>query len=176
MVEVRTRLVPDLIGDAGLCDAVAECWLDVSNAGGAVGFPFPPVLPDQARKATQRLAQDVAAGRLVVFVAELEEVLVGWVALRLNSSSHTRHWGSVQRLQSRPECRHVGVGRQLMDTLAEHARSIGLEHLHLVLRGGQNLEAFYTLLGWSEVGRHRAALRFSDGVCDEVAMLLELSN
>ena len=34
---------------------LAACWLEVSNAGGAVGFPFIPVTLDEVAAATERL-------------------------------------------------------------------------------------------------------------------------
>ena len=50
---------PEDVGPA-LRDALIGCWAEVSNAGGAVGFPFPPVR-----------AADVAPA-LDVIVAELD--------------------------------------------------------------------------------------------------------
>ena len=53
---------------------------------------------------------------------------------------------------------------------------MGLEHLRLVLRSGENLEAFYESLGWVEVGRHPNALRLAPGDDrDEVSMMLDLT-
>ncbi|MCP3856102.1 MAG: GNAT family N-acetyltransferase [Actinomycetia bacterium] len=174
MADVRVRIVTDLVDDAQLGHELSRCWLDVSNAGGAVGFPFLPVSIAEVNEATQRLARDVASGSVLVFVAEVERELVGWVSLRFNSSELTRHWASVARLQSRPDRRGLGIGRELMAALAAHASSLGLEQLQLVLRGGENLEDFYARLGWREIGRHPAALRLSDGDRDEVFMVLDL--
>lgn len=174
MTEVRIRQATNLIEDAKLVDQLARCWQDVSNAGGPVGFPFLPVSIDQVNEATNRLARDVASGSVLVFVAEVRGQVVGWVSLRLNDSELTRHWASVQRLQSRPDSRGFGIGEQLMSSLATHAASIGLEQLRLVLRGGETLEDFYERLGWQEIGRHPAALRLATGDRDEVSMLLEL--
>lgn len=176
MSNVQIRSVSDLAGEAELCDQLTSCWADVSNAGGAVGFPFLPVSIEQVSEATDRLAVDVDAGAVIVFVAEADKKVVGWVSLRLNRSELTQHWGSVERLQSRPEFRGQGVGKRLMETLVDHSRSSGLEQLRLVLRGGKNLEAFYSRLGWVEIGRHPAALRLSTSDKDEVSMLLTISD
>lgn len=55
-------------------------------------------------------------------------------------------------------------------------RSRRLEHLRLLLRGGENLEVFYSRLGWTEIGRHPQALRISSGDDrDEVSMMLRLT-
>jgi GNAT superfamily N-acetyltransferase len=150
-----------------------RCWLDVSNEGGAVGFPFVPVSEDEMRDAMRRLVDDVASGSLVLFVAESGDELISWVSLRLNRSDLTRHWARVERLQSRPEHRTEGVGRKLMAAVVEHAATSGLGQLRLVLRGGEGLETFYGQLGWIEVGRHPAALRLSKNYDrDEVMMVL----
>ncbi len=174
MTEISVRIATDLAEDARLADQLARCWLDVSNAGGAVGFPFLPVSIEQVNEATQLLVGDVAAGLVLVFVAEVDGDVVGWVSLRFNSSKLTQHWATVERLQSRPEHRGLGIGRQLMESLAAHAASIGLEQLRLGLRGGESLEAFYETLSWREVARYPDALRLPNGDRDEVWMLLDL--
>jgi len=50
----------------------------------------------------------------------------------------------------------------------------GLQQLHLELRGGLGLEAFYQALSWREIGRWPAALRLPEGYHDEVLMHLPL--
>ena len=172
--DVRVRVAAHLIEDAQLRDQLSRCWRDVSNADGPVGFPFLPVSIDQVNEAMNRLVCDVASGSVLVFVAEVEGELVGWVSLRFNRSELTRHWAMVERLQSRPDRRGLGIGRHLMASLAAHATSLGLEQLHLVLRGGEGLEDFYERLGWRETGRHPGALRLLNDDRDEVSMLLEL--
>jgi predicted N-acetyltransferase YhbS len=172
---IRTRLVGTLTSDDRVGTGLRRCWLDVSNAGGAVGFPFVPVSDDEMRDAMQRLVDDVASGSLVLFVAESGDELIGWVSLRPNRSDLTRHWATVERLQSRPEHRNEGVGRKLMTAVVEHATTSGLEQLRLVLRGGEGLETFYGQLGWIEIGRHPAALRLSkNDDRDEVMMVLQV--
>lgn len=43
-VEFRTAATPaDL--SVEVVDELVDCWIEVGNAGGAVGFPFPPVGP-----------------------------------------------------------------------------------------------------------------------------------
>lgn len=173
--QVRTRLAADFVATDQVGLAVAQCWLDVSNAGGAVGFPFPPVSKAAVAHRTRLLEQDIASGSVLLFVAERDGDVLGWVSMRLNRFSLTEHWATVERLQSRPEQRGMGIGKQLMQALSEHAHMIGLEHLRLVLRGGENLEAFYASLGWREIGRHPDALRLADGDRDEVSMMLDLA-
>ncbi len=69
----------------------------------------------------------------------------------------------------------MGVGSALMRELRKIARDeLGLEQLHLAVRGGEGLEDFYSRLGWREVGRWPGALRLApDDTRDEVLMLLD---
>ena len=172
---VRTRLVGDLGSSDRVFEDLRRCWLDVSNAGGAVGFPFLPVSDEEMDSAMQRLVDDVATGTVALFVAESGTELIGWVSLRLNRSGLTCHWATVERLQSRPESRDRGVGSKLMYAVVEYATESGLEQLRLVLRGGGGLEDFYVHRGWTEIGRHHAALRLAENDDrDEVMMLLSV--
>lgn len=172
---IRVALVDPFTADDQVGRGLQQCWLDVSNAGGAVGFPLLPVSKAQVSEASRRLEQDAATGSALVFVAELDSDVVGWVSLRLNRTPVARHWATVERLQSRPETRALGIATRLMQEVVQHAHSIGLEHLRLLLRGGENLEVFYSRLGWTEIGRHPQALRISNGDDrDEVSMVLRL--
>ena len=73
----QISLATQLAADDHTRKGVERCWRDVSNAGGAVGFPSLPVSDAQVAEATQRLAQDVANGSVLVFVAEIKLEVVG---------------------------------------------------------------------------------------------------
>lgn len=63
----------------------------------------------------------------------------------------------------------------MMAEVASAAREdSGLEQLHLELRSGLGLEAFYESLGWQEIGRWPSALRLREEDRDEVLMFLPL--
>jgi GNAT superfamily N-acetyltransferase len=154
---------------------VAKCWMDVANAGGAVGFPFTPVGYDTVTESVHELECEVEQGSVIFIGAHLDDVLVGWVTLRLNRSKLTSHWAVVERLQSHPSRRGIGIGAGLLSCAVDFSRQIGLQHLTLVLRGGEQLEPFYEKHGWNEFGRHHRALRLADGDDrDEVHMALWL--
>lgn len=158
-----------------LRDELAACWVDTTNDGGAVGFPFPPVDLDDVRPVVNELAGAVAAGRSLLFVARRADRLVGWVSLDLNEFPLVAHWATVRRLQSHPDERGQGVATALMEELVRVARADGLERLRLAVRGGMGLEDFYRRLGWEVVGTWPGALRFGErDDRDEVLMALEL--
>jgi L-amino acid N-acyltransferase YncA len=159
---------------SGLLDALVVCWTRVSNAGGAVGFPHLPV----DRAAVRQAAADLQKGlrhHQQLLVAEVDGALAGWLLLQMNGSSLTAHWGVVRHVQTDLPFRGAGLGRMLMAEVARSARELGLEQLHIAVRGGQGIEDFYTGLGWQTIGRWPAALRLRPGDDrDEILMLLAL--
>jgi GNAT superfamily N-acetyltransferase len=161
--------------------ALAGCWVEVTNAGGAAGFPFPPIDLAQAAGAVDSLAGSLAPETSRILMAttgeSAEDGLVGWLHLRRDPFRPAAHWGTLQHVQTRPAVRGRGYGTVLMTEVRRIARDeMGLEQLHLAARGGAGLEAFYARHGWQEVGRWPRALRFapdSSDDRDEVLMLLD---
>jgi len=149
----------------------------VTNAGGAVGFPFPPVDDGHVRPVLEAMVGALAPAGDRLLLATLDGQLAGWLLLKLNAGALTRHWARVVRVQTALEHRSRGVGRALMDEVARSARDdLGLHQLHLELRAGLGLEDFYGRLGWEQVGRWPGALQLSEeDRRDEVLMLLPLT-
>ncbi len=153
--------------------ALVDCWVEVANAGGAVGFAFPPVDAGQVGPVADRLIADLDPAYNRVLLAEAGGVLAGWLNLSRHRDRVVPHWGTVKRVQTRLEFRGRGIGIGLMNEVRRIARDeLGLEQLHLAARGGEGLEGFYSRLGWAEIGRWPGALRFTHGDRDEVLMLL----
>jgi GNAT superfamily N-acetyltransferase len=163
---------------AGLREALVDCWVAVTNTGGAVGFPFPPVNVGDVAPVADALIGALHPDRTRLLLALDGEALAGWVALICNPSPFVAHWASVQRLQTHPSYRGRGIGAALMRRLHQIARDeLDLEQLHLEARGGMGLEVFYARLGWREIGRWPRALRVAPGDDrDEVLMLFELTD
>jgi len=158
-----------------LREALIECWIAVSNAGGAAGFPFPPVDADEVAPAADRLIDglDHLWSRLVV--AFVEGGVAGWVTLHRERHPLVSHWATVRHLQSHPRFQGRGIGTAIMRRLQEIARDeLGLDQLHLAVRGGVGLEDFYRRLGWRVVGTWPNALRLTDNdLRDEILMVLD---
>ena len=169
----RQFTTPVLV-DQRLLGDVVDCWVAVSDAGGAVGFPFLPVDRDLVAAAAGRLIAGLDPERSHLIVAEQDGELAGWVNLTREPDPLIAHWGTVHHLQTHPRFRGRGIGAGLMCRLQEIARDdLHLSQLHLAARGGLGLEDFYARLGWREIGRWPAALRLGDGEHrDEVLMLL----
>lgn len=155
---------------------MVECWVTVSNAGGAVGFPFPPVGFDQVAAVFDQISTGLSPQSSRFLVALVDGTLAGWLNVRRDVNPLIAHWGTVHHVQTHTGFRGRGIGAALMRRLHDLAREeMGLEQLHLAARGGTGLEDFYGRLGWKEIGRWPAALRLGPGDDrDEILMVLEL--
>ncbi|MFI1935681.1 GNAT family N-acetyltransferase [Streptomyces purpureus] len=153
---------------------LAECWAEVTNAGGAAGFPFPPVELARVRPVLDALVDSLAPATSRLLTASVKGELAGWLNVRRDPFALIAHWGTVHHVQTRTALRGQGVGAALMHEVRRIARDeMGLEQLHLAARGGEGLEDFYGRLGWKEAGRWPGALRLSAGDDrDEILMLL----
>jgi GNAT superfamily N-acetyltransferase len=153
-----------------------DCWRDVSNAGGAVGFPFLPVGDQDVGPAVEAMVQSLDPVLNRLLLVTVDDALAGWLLLAGNASALTGHWARVLRVQTALEHRGAGIGRLLMAEVARAARDdLGLRQLHLELRAGLGLESFYEGFGWRVVGTWPAALRLSEhDYRDEVHLFLPL--
>ena len=115
---------------------LTACWIAVTNAGGAAGFPFPPVNASHVAPAVDTLADGLEWQRSRILLARSDGTLAGWVVLSRDPSPLIAHWGTVNHLQTQPEHRNQGIGSALMGRLRQVARDeMGLEQLHLAARG-----------------------------------------
>jgi GNAT superfamily N-acetyltransferase len=160
--------------DAALRQELTDCWIAVTNSGGAAGFPFPPVGAEHVAPAVDNLTAHLHPQRSRILLARSNGTLAAWVLLIRDPKPLIAHWGTVNHLQTHPAHRGRGIGTALMQRLRQIARDeMGLEQLHLAARGGVGLEDFYARLGWIETGRWPGKLRLApDDTRDEVLMIL----
>ncbi|WP_346075413.1 MULTISPECIES: GNAT family N-acetyltransferase [Actinomycetes] len=163
----------------GLRRELVDCWVTVSNAGGAVvphGVPLPPLSPRDVEPVLGRIVDALDPQQSRLLVATVQGVLAGWLLLRRDPHPLVAHCGVVNHLQTRTSFRRQGIGAALMRRVPDIARdSMGLERLGLTARSGLGLEDFYRGLGWVEVGRWPGALRVAPGDDrDEILMSLAL--
>lgn len=159
---------------------ILACWIEVSNAGGAVGF-VPPVTMDDVLPVAQKLFAAVAGGhdRLIVgWETEPEDDAPRLAALATISDGQfrlTEHWRSVKRVMVHPHYQGRGYGGRLMAEVERVARQMGLEMLTLDCRGGTGSDVFYKKCGYVEFGRLPGGLRLSaDDYRDQILMMLSL--
>lgn len=159
---------------AELRTAMVEIWVAATNAGGALGLVAPTsaeaaeVLAGPTWRRLQDGVDDLVVGRL-------GDRVVGWLVLESRSGPLSPHWRTLKRLQVHPDVQGRGFGAVLLAAASDAAREIGLDALHLTVRGGTGTERFYAARGYREVGRLPNALRLGPGDDrDEIHMWLDL--
>lgn len=151
-----------------------EMWVDVTNAGGAVGFT-PPADVSAVERTLDAALDRVAAGTDVLGTLRQNGTVVGMAFLVEAGSALRRHWRTILRLMVRPELQGRGAGRLLLEGLHGTASELGLEQLMLTTRGGTGVEGFYERFGYSIVGRHPGAIRLAPGDDrDEIILIYRL--
>lgn len=170
--EISFLLDPPL--DEELVDRVAEIWLDVTNAGGAVGAAA-PATHDELRPVREDALGRVAAGKDHMVVAYLDGEIVGFGFLCFRPGPLFRHWATVKRLQVHPDLQGAGLGGALLAEMTRVARDLGLEQLHLTVRGGTGREAFYERFGYRVAARIPDVIRVApDDTREEIYMVARL--
>ncbi|MER7755653.1 GNAT family N-acetyltransferase [Kitasatospora sp. NPDC097643] len=163
--------------DPDLRTAVVRLWMDVSNAGGAVGF-VPPVTEDQVWDSADRQFAGTdpdGPDRLLVAHETATGRLVGVLFFESMRFELMEHWRTLKRVMVHPDFQGLGYGAQLLAEAERVARDWGLQSLRLTARGGHGLEHFYARSGYREVGRVPAAIRVAPGdERDEITMWLDL--
>lgn len=158
--ELRFELDPPLTGE--LRGALLDLWAEVSNAGGAVGF-LPPVTTEDIRPVADLTFARIAHGEEHVVVARRGDEAVGFAFLDHRPGPLFTHWATIKRLQVRPSLQGTGLGSALLDAVENAARNLGLEALHLTVRGETGTEAFYLRHGYEMIARIPRAIRLAPG-------------
>lgn len=140
--------------------------------GGIPRFPR-STLVRSARPSTLLRPASTPAKAGYCLPASAAPSLGGWLSAAIPAlSSRTGVLSATCRRSSRAGTR--ASGRPLMHRLREVTRDeMGLEQLHLAVRGGMGLEDFYSRLGWRVTGRWPGKLRLApDDTRDEILMIL----
>ncbi|MCC3770341.1 GNAT family N-acetyltransferase [Streptomyces sp. UNOC14_S4] len=152
-----------------------DLWVDVSQAGGAVGF-VPPVTADEVRPMADAQLARVAGGRMRMLGAYEEGRLVGTTFLGLNEHHLMAHWCTLFTVMIHPSLQGGGRGRRLLGEAVGMARDLGFDALRLGVRGGMGTEDFYASCGFKEVGRVPRGIRVGPGdERDDITMWLPLN-
>lgn len=133
--------------DPALTDALVAIWVDVSNAGGAVGF-VGPVTAGEVRPTAVAAFARVSAGTDDLVVAVDEGRPVGFGFLATNDLALHGHFATVKRLQRHPRARERGVGSAILAELEAAGRERALQRIVLTVRSGTGRERYYQALGY----------------------------
>ncbi len=149
-------------GSPRLRSQLLDMWVAVTDAGGAVGF-VPPADPAEIAPALDSALVRVVDGRDELGVLRRDGAAMGMGFVVAHTSALRRHWRTVLRVMVHPDLQGQGAGAQLLEGLHGIARSLGLEQLHLTVRGGTGVEGFYERFGYTVIGRHPGAIRVAPG-------------
>ncbi|MEH1165407.1 GNAT family N-acetyltransferase [Micromonospora sp. CPCC 205539] len=153
---------------------IVALWVDVTNAGGAVGF-VPPVTTADVRATADPTFAGIADGPDRLLLGYANDRLVALLIFSDNRFGLKAHWCVLKRVMVHPDTQGSGYGSALMREAARLGRELGREALHVTVRDGLGLDGFYRRLGYREIGRLPGALRLAPGDDrDEVLMWLDL--
>lgn len=150
---------PELTG--ALRTEIIDCWTDVSNADGAVGF-VPPVTTADVRPVAEHDLAGAAAGRDRLIIGRAAGRLAALAFIVDGQFGLTQHWRTVKRVMVHPDFQGLGYGVALMDEVARVGREMGLQMLQLECRGDTGNDLFYKKCGYIEYGRLPRGLRISE--------------
>jgi ribosomal-protein-alanine acetyltransferase len=132
-------------------DAVAVARLLASSPGAAAWFPLDsPVRPDTETPFTQTPGMETPFAQ--TFVAEHDGKVVGIIVTRIAADE-----AEILNLAVLSELRRRGVARGLLLTALAAARALKARRVFLEVRESNlGARAFYTRMGFIELGRRRA--------------------
>ncbi|MGW4497912.1 N-acetyltransferase family protein [Micromonospora sp. NPDC004336] len=172
-MSLRFVLDPELTPE--LREEIVALWVDVTNAGGAVGF-VPPVTAAEVRRTADPTFAGVAEGPDRLLVGYAGDRLVAALVFCDNRFALKAHWCVLKRVMVHPDTQGHGYGLALMREAERLGRELGREALHVTVRDGLGLDRFYRRLGYREIGRLPGALRVAPGDDrDEILMWLDLT-
>jgi GNAT superfamily N-acetyltransferase len=149
-----------------LIPALAEILIDCVESGASVSFML-PIDRRTAEDFYEAVAEKIANGSTILFVAFLDGEPVGTVQLSPELKPNQPHRADVQKLLVHRRGRNRGVGQALMAAVEETARSRGRWMLCLDTATGSAAERLYEKLGWQLLGvLPRHAMWPQGGFCD----------
>ena len=132
---------------AGLCDVLVDCV----EGGASVSFML-PIPRERAERFWRGIAQDVAAGRRALLVAEDAQGICGTVQLVLDLPDNQPHRADLCKMLVHRRARRRGLGEALMRGAEALARECGRTLLVLDAVTDGDAARLYARLGWVRVG------------------------
>jgi len=153
--------------DDALVDALADVLIDCVEGDASVSFMH-PLTRERARSFWRQVADGVAAGERIVFVASDDQGLCGTVQLVFPSSENQPHRADVSKMIVHRRARRLGLGEALMRAAEQTALELG-RTLLVLDTASEEAKRLYERLGWIRVGTvPDYALMPRGGYCDTV--------
>ena len=153
--------------DDALVDALADVLIDCVEGDASVSFMH-PLTRERARSFWRHVADGVAAGERIVFVASDDQGLCGTVQIVFPSSENQPHRADVSKMIVHRRARRLGLGEALMRAAEKTALELG-RTLLVLDTASEEAKRLYERLGWIRVGTvPDYALMPRGGYCDTV--------
>jgi GNAT superfamily N-acetyltransferase len=137
--------------DDSQIEALASVLVDAIDSDAGVSF-LHPLEPERAQEFWRGVADDVAAGRRALLVAEDDAGIVGTVQLVLAQPENQPHRADLSKMLVHRRGRRRGLGAALLEAAEETARDCGKTLLVLDTNTGSDAERLYARMGWIRVG------------------------
>jgi GNAT superfamily N-acetyltransferase len=137
--------------DEAQIDALAGLLIDCVEGGASVSFMH-PLTTDRAVAFWRCVAQDVAAGKRALLIAEDAHGACGTVQLIFDLPENQPHRADLAKLLVHRRARRQGLGAALMRAAESTARGCGKTLLVLDAVTDGDAARLYHRLGWVRVG------------------------
>jgi len=131
--------------------ALADVLIDAIDSDAGVSF-LHPLDRGRAGAFWRGVADDVAAGRRALLVAEDDGGIVGTVQLVLEQPENQPHRADLSKMLVHRRARRRGLGAALLEAAEQTARDCGKTLLVLDTNSGSDAERLYARMGWVRVG------------------------
>jgi GNAT superfamily N-acetyltransferase len=146
-------------------DGLADVLIDCVEGGASVSFML-PLSRERAAAYWRHVAEEVAAGRRALFIAEDSRGVCGTVQLVFATPENQPHRADVSKMLVHRRARKQGLGAALMRAAEQTARECGKTLLVLDTASG-DAERLYERMGWVRLGVIPGyALLPNGGLCD----------
>ena len=129
---------------------LADVLIDCVAGGASVSFMH-PLSPAKAQAFWRGLADDVVAGRRLLFIAEDANGIVGTVQLLLAQSENQPHRADIAKMLVQRRARKRGAGAALMRAAEDAARQ-ARRTLLVLDTASDDAERLYERSGWTLAG------------------------
>jgi ribosomal protein S18 acetylase RimI-like enzyme len=172
-LEIAAVTGPDDLDDRIVREVMAMV-VDLVAAGAALGWVDPPST-DEVRALLVSVADDVETGDAALFLARVDETVVGFGYWRRYLRPTHRPHADLERVAVRADQQRRGLGRWLTTALVDQARRDEIEQLTLDLRADNSAAiSLYASLGFREYGRLPGFVAVGARRYDKVLCVLDL--
>ncbi|MBI0579977.1 GNAT family N-acetyltransferase [Neobacillus cucumis] len=157
----NTIIIEKCISIEEYVNELSTLLIQVVEDGASIGF----LSPLNRSEANQYWGNVLNPG-VILFLAKMNNVLVGTVQLHLCQKQNGGHRAEIAKLMTHPNYRRNGIGRLLMEKAQETALQMGRTLLILDTREGDPSNLLYSSLGYIQGGRIPSYARNENGLLD----------